>query len=59
MGRACLRDLVLKRADELFDSGAIERAVECGGGLVADLVRLVQGGISEAIVADSPCVTAL
>lgn len=59
VGRACLRDLVLKRADEsLFAPGSIERAVEFSGGLVSDLVRLVQSGILEAIVASSPHVTA-
>lgn len=54
-GRACLHDLVMKRADEsLFEPGAVERAVELSGGLVADLVRLIQGGLLEAIVNSVP-----
>lgn len=57
-GRATLTELVLKRAhSSLFAPGAIEAAVAWCGGLVVDLVRLIQGAIPQAIVDGSDQVT--
>jgi len=58
VGRASLQQLALKRADTtLFGPGALERAVECSGGLVADLVRLLQGATLRAMVAAKAQIT--
>ncbi|MGV3724255.1 MAG: hypothetical protein ACO1SX_25450 [Actinomycetota bacterium] len=58
VGRSTLRDLVLKRADpSLFAPGAIDAAVEWCGGLVVDLIRLIQGAVLRAIVEGSEQVT--
>jgi len=58
VGRATLTELVLKRADPaLFAPGAIDSAVDWCGGLVVDLVRLIQGALLQAIVDQSSQVT--
>lgn len=50
-GWATLRQLVTKRASpELFTGGAVDRAIELSGGLVKDLVRLLQGAVLSAMV---------
>jgi hypothetical protein len=51
-GRATLRDLALKRADQtLFGPGSLERAIELCGGLASDYVRILQNSFLQALVA--------
>lgn len=57
-GRATLRDLVLRRAhSSLFVDSALDRIIELSGGLVVDLIRLLQGAVLWAITEDALQVT--
>jgi hypothetical protein len=52
-----MREIVERRMDaQLIEASALDKAVEMSGGVVRELVRIVQGAASGALVAKAQCI---
>ena len=52
-----MREIVERRMErQLIESQALDRAVEMSGGVVRELVRIIQGAAVKALVAKANCI---